>query len=314
MLVEKLMKDVFVDFIRENLQKDERIMIIDADLAKCIGSYPLEKEFPDRALNVGISEQNMASVAAGLASYGFIPFITSFGPFATRRICDQIMISICYARQNVKIVGTDPGISAELNGGTHMALEDIGVLRSIPHIVIYEPTDNVEFAAMLPQIRDHVGPVYIRMFRKCPPPVYKEDEKGFDLFKAKVYKEGKDVSLIASGLMVSTAIEAAGLLEKEGISAEVIVCPTIKPIDAATVIASAKKTRAVVTCENHNVMGALRSAVAEVLSEECPTVLQSVGVKEQFGEVGKINYLRKVFHMEAADIVAAAKKAITQKI
>ena len=166
---------------------------------------------------------------------------------------------------------------------------------------------------MLPQIRDHVGPVYIRMFRKCPMPVYKEDEKGFDLFKARVYQEGRDVTLIASGLMVSTAIEAAALLEREGISAEVIVCPTVKPIDAETIVASAKKTRAVVTCENHNVMGALRSAVAEVLSEQCPTALQSVGVKEQFGEVGKMSYLRKVFHLEAGDIVAAAKKAITAK-
>jgi len=313
MLKEKLMKEVFTDFIKENILADERIIIVDADLSKCIGSNPLEKEFPDRAINVGISEQNMASVAAGLASYGFIPFITSFGPFATRRICDQIMISICYAQQNVKIVGTDPGISAELNGGTHMALEDIGVLRSIPHIVIYEPTDNVEFAAMLPQIRDHNGPVYIRMFRKCPPVVYKEGDTDFNLFKAKVYREGKDVTLVATGLMVSTAIEAAKQLEEDGISAEIIVCPTIKPIDSETIIASARKTRAVVTCENHNVMGALRSAVAEVLCEQCPTVLQSVGVKEQFGEVGKMPYLRKVFHMEAADIVVAAKKAIGLK-
>lgn len=313
MLKEKLMKEVFVDFIRENIIADERIMIVDADLSKCIGSNGLGQEFPDKAINVGISEQNMASIAAGLASYGFIPFITSFGPFATRRICDQIMISICYAKQNVKIVGTDPGISAELNGGTHMALEDIGVLRSIPEIVIYEPTDNVELAAMLPQIRDHVGPVYIRLFRKCPPPIYQEGDTDFSLFKARVYKEGRDVTLIASGLMVSTAIEAADLLASEGISAEVIVCPTIKPIDAQTIIASAKKTRAVVTCENHNVMGALRSAVAEVLCEECPTILQSVGVKEQFGEVGKMNYLRKVFGMEVSDVVAAAKKAIALK-
>lgn len=313
MLKEKLMKDVFTDFIKENIITDPRVMIIDADLAKCIGSYPLQKEFPDRALNVGISEQNMASVAAGLASYGFIPFITSFGPFATRRICDQIMISICYAKQNVKIVGTDPGISAELNGGTHMALEDIGVLRSIPDIVIYEPTDNVELAAMLPQIKEHKGAVYIRLFRKVPDAVYDEGDTDFNLFKARVYKQGSDVTLVASGLMVATAIDAAKQLEAEGISAEVIICPTIKPIDAATIVASARKTRAVVTCENHNVMGALRSAVSEVLCEQCPTILQSVGVKEKFGEVGKMAYLRKVFNMEVSDIVNAARKAISLK-
>lgn len=299
-----LMKEVIVNFLREKLQSDPRAIVVDADLSKCIGSNSLEKEFPDRALNVGIAEQNMIGVAAGLASYGFKPFVTSFAPFATRRCCDQIMISVAYAKQDVKIVGTDPGISAELNGGTHMPLEDIGVLRSIPNMVIYEPTDNVELAAMLPQIYDHVGPVYIRLFRKNPPAIYEEGEK-FDLWKAKVLREGTDVTIVASGLMVSTALEAADALKQEGVSAEVIACPTIKPIDAETIVKSVSKTRAVVTAENHNVIGGLRSAVAETLAENCPVPLRSVGVKEQFGEVGKMPYLRKAFHMETADIIEA---------
>lgn len=307
-----LMKEVIVNFLREKLQSDPRAVVVDADLSKCIGSNPLEKEFPDRALNVGIAEQNMIGVAAGLASYGFKPFVTSFAPFATRRCCDQIMISVAYAKQDVKIVGTDPGISAELNGGTHMPLEDIGVLRSIPNMVIYEPTDNVELEAMLPQIYDHVGPVYIRMFRKNPPAVYEEGEK-FDLWKAKVLIEGSDVTVVASGLMISTALEAADALKGEGISAEVIACPTIKPVDAETIVKSVSKTHAVVTAENHNVIGGLRSAVAETLAENCPAPLRSVGVKEQFGEVGKMPYLRKVFRMEAADIIEAAKQVVALK-
>ncbi len=312
MIKDKLMREVLVDFLREEMRKNDKIVTVDADLAKCAGTNGLVPEFPDRALNVGIAEQNMASVAAGLSAYGFIPFIHTFACFATRRIADQIMISICYAKQNVKIVGTDPGITAELNGGTHMPFEDIGILRSMPNIVIYEPTDNAEFASALPQILNHYGPVYIRLFRKTPVEIFPEGFK-FDLFKANVIKEGKEVSIVASGIMVGTALEAAKLLEAENISAEVIACPTVKPLDSETILRSAKKTRAVVTAENHNVMGGLRSAVAEVLSENLPTVIKAVGIKEKFGEVGKMPYLRQVFNMEAADIVKAVKEAINLK-
>ena len=307
-----LMRDVLVEFLREKLSTDDETVVVDADLAKCAGTIALEKEFPDRALNVGIAEANMAGIAAGLSSYGFKPFITSFGPFASRRIADQAMISICYAKQNVKIVGTDPGIAAELNGGTHMPFEDVAIFRSIPHVLIYEPTDVIEFAEALPQIAEYPYPAYIRMHRKNPPIVHPADFK-FDIFKAHALKEGKDVTIVASGLMVSTALEAAKELEAEGISAEVICSPTIKPIDAETICASAKKTGAVVTAENHNVMGALRSAVAEALVENTPVPLESVGVKEKFGEVGKVPYLRKAFNLEVADVVAAAKKVISRK-
>lgn len=306
------MRDILVEFLREQILKDDKVMVMDADLAKCSGIITLQKEFPDRVVNVGVAEQNLASVAAGLASYGFIPFIHTFAPFASRRACDQVMISICYAKQNVKIIGTDPGISAELNGGTHMPFEDVGIMRCIPGMVVYEPTDNVEFYEALPQILAYKGPVYIRMFRKTPPAVYEEGYK-FDLFKANVIKEGTDITIIASGIMVSTALEAQAALQGEGISAEVIACPTIKPIDAETIIKSAKKTGAVVTCENHNTIGGLRSAVAEALSESCPTVIKSVGVKDKFGEVGKMLYLRKVYNMETTDVIAAVKDALAAK-
>ena len=309
---EKLMRDILVEFLREKIKKDKRVVTIDADLGKCSGFISLQKDFPRRSFNVGVAEQNMASVAAGLSAYGFIPFIHSFGTFASRRMCDQVMISICYARQNVKIVGTDPGISAELNGGTHMPFEDIGVLRSMPGLVIYEPTDNIELKEALPQILKHEGPVYIRMFRKIPARVHKPDYK-FNLFKADVLKKGKDVTLFASGLMASKAVDAAERLWKENIDAEVVLCHTIKPLDQETVIKSAKKTGCAVTCENHNVIGGLRSAVAETLSEHCPVPVKPVGVNDEFGEVGKLPYLAKRFGLETEDIIRAAKEAVAAK-
>lgn len=307
-----LMKEVLVDHMRNVLANDPDCVMLDADLAKCAGTNVLYKEFPEKCFDVGIAEANMASMAAGLSSYGFKPYISSFAPFASRRCADQIMISICYAQQNVKIIGTDPGIAAELNGGTHMALEDIGMLRSIPNILIYEPTDAMEFYKALPQIHAYPYPCYVRMHRKTPALLTKESDE-VDILKARVMRQGSDCTIVASGIMVETALLAADELQKEGVSVEVVCCPTVKPIDADTIVASAKKTGVVVTAENHNVMGALRSAVCEVLCENYPVPLESVGVKEKFGEVGKVPYLRKVFNMEVCDVVSAVKKAIARK-
>lgn len=307
-----MMRDAFGSTIAEIMRKDERVCVLDADLASCNGTAKLGAEFPERAIDVGIAEQNMASVAAGLSSYGFIPFITSFTPFATRRICDQIAISIAYAKQNVKIVGTDPGISAQLNGGTHMSMEDIGVLRSIPTMVIFEPVDNEQLIQALPQIIEHKGPVYIRMFRKDCPDVFGKDYK-FDLFKADKIEDGNDVTIFASGIMVEKAIKAAETLKAEGIDAEVVNVHTIKPIDAETVTESLKKTKCAVVAENHNVIGGLFSAVAEVAAQNCPTPIVPVGVKDVFGEVGKLAELAEKFEMTEKDIVAAAKKAVASK-
>lgn len=308
----KEMRQVFGSILEEMMEKDERIVVIDIDLAKANGTMKLRDKFPERAFDVGIAEANAASIAAGMAAYGFVPFVTTFTPFATRRMCDQVAISVTYAKRNVKIVGTDPGISAELNGGTHMSMEDIGVLRSIPNIVIFEPADNMQLAKALPQIVDYDGPMYIRMFRKANPAVYGDDYE-FNLFKADIVREGKDVTLFAMGMMVNEALKAVEMLKAEGIEAELIDVHTIKPIDRETVIASAKKTGAVVTCDNHNVMGGLKSAVAEVLIEECPVPLKAIGVQDHFGEVAKMDYLKKKYHMTAEDIIAAAKEVISKK-
>ena len=313
-MAQKLMKEVFVDFLREEMIRDEKRVLIDADLAKCIGSVKIHKEFPGRAFDIGIAEANMVGIAAGLSAYGFKPVITTFAPFATRRVADQVMISLAYSKQNCIIVGTDPGICAELNGGTHMPLEDIGMLRSIPDITIYEPTDIIELQAILPQIMKMKGVIYIRLNRKTPPLCYEGKENtAFDLNKADVIREGKDVSIIASGIMVETALIAADELKEKGIDAEVVCCHTVKPIDVETITESAKKTGAVVTCENHNVMGALRSAVCETLCESYPVPVESIGIKEKFGEVGKMSYLRKVFDMEVTDVVNAVIKVIQRK-
>lgn len=309
------MRELFSNEIEKLMQKDNNIVILNADLGKPNGFEKLMNKYPAKVFNVGIAEQNMACIAAGMSSYGFTPFTCTFTPFATRRICDQIAVSICYANQNVKIIGTDPGISAEYNGGTHMSFEDIGVLRSIPNIVIFEPTDNNQLKNLLPQILEYKGPLYIRMFRKSTPDVFVESEK-FDLFKSKIIKEGKDISIFCSGIMVYETLKANKILEEKGIDAEIINIHTIKPIDEESIIKSVSKTHAVVTSENHNIIGGLRSAVSEVLCENYmgPFAFRSIGVKDCFGQVGKMPYLKEVYNMTYNDIVLAVEECLKEKI
>lgn len=307
------LRAVLAQALIEEMHKNENIVVLDADLAKANGTMNIRKEFPERAFDVGIAEQNMASMAAGMSSYGFIPFIGSFTPFATRRICDQIAISIAYAKQNVKIIGSDPGITAELNGGTHMSVEDIGVLRSIPNIVIFEPVDCVQMKKALPQIIEHYGPVYIRMFRKVIPDVFDENNYEFDLFKADTIQEGSDVSIFASGIMVQEALKANEMLKEKGINAEIINIHTIKPIDADAVLKSVAKTGCAVVCENHNLLGGLASAVCEVTAQNNPVPVEMIGIKDHFGEVAKTPYLLNKYEMTAEHIVTACEKAIKRK-
>jgi transketolase len=309
----KEMRVVLMETLREAMKNDERIAVIDADLARANGTLPLHEIYPDRAFDVGIAEQNMASIAAGMASCSMIPFILTFTPFATRRICDQIAVSVAYARRNVKIIGTDPGLSAELNGATHMSVEDIGVLRSIPGLVICEAVDTVQLVQILPQIISYEGPVYIRLFRKTITPVFDPETYRFSLFQTDILAAGKDVSIFASGIMVQESIEALKLLEKDGISAELINVHTIKPLDEQSVIASAAKTGTVVTCENHNIIGGLGSAVAETLSRNLPVPVRMIGIQDRFGQVGLLPFLKGEYHMKAQDIADAAREAVKEK-
>lgn len=305
------MRAVYAACLAEMMENDRHVVVLDADLSKASGTLALYKRFPGQMFDCGVAEQNMASIAAGLSSYGFKPWIESFTPFATRRICDQIAISISYAGRNVKIVGTDPGIAAELNGGTHMSMEDIGVIRSIPGMVIFEPVDEVQLRSAMPVLNSYEGPVYIRLFRKELPVIFGEDYK-FDLFRADTLKEGRDLSIFVSGMLTGDVLEASKLLNAEGIDAEIINVHTIKPIDRETVIASARKTGTVLTVENHNVIGGLQSAVLETLAAEKIPVC-AVGVEDRFGEVGKLPYLREAMGLTVENIVAGARKALSRK-
>jgi len=303
---EREIRQTLASALVELAKKDDRIVVLDADLMSCHATKCFKEAFPDRFFNVGIAEQNMIGVAAGMASMGKIPFAYSFAPFATRRCFDQIFISVAYSGLNVKIIGSEPGVAAEVNGGTHMPFEDMAIMRSIPKMVCFEPTDATMMEKALPQIVEYPSAVYTRMFRKKAAKIY-DESLDFKLGKAIELKEGKDVAIIASGIMVERALEAAELLKAEGISASVINMHTWKPIDVEA-IKKAAKTGAIVTCENHNVYGGLGSAVAEVVVRECPVPMQMVGINDEFGQVGKNAYLSEVYHITTSDIISAVKK------
>lgn len=309
---EREMRQTLAGALVERAKTDDRIVVIEADLMSCHATKVFKQEFPERFVNVGIAEQNMIGIAAGMSTMGKIPFAYSFGPFATRRCYDQIFISVAYARQNVKIVGTDPGVLAEYNGGTHMPFEDMALMRAIPHMVCFEPVDATMLEKAVDQIVDYQGAVYIRLQRKKAEKVF-DDTLSFELGKAIKIKDGKDVTLIASGIMVARAIEAAELLKEDGISARVVNIHTWKPIDKDAIIKCAKETGAIVTCENHNVCNGLGSAVAEVVCQNSPVPMRLVGVKDEFGQVGKNAYLSEQYHITTQDIVEAAREVVKSK-
>ncbi|SHF03372.1 transketolase family protein [Clostridium fallax] len=306
------MRKVLCETMENLMNKHDNIIFMDGDLAEANGTMPLRKVFPERAFDTGISEQNMASMAAGMSAYGMNPYICTFTAFSTRRICDQIAISMAYAKQNIKIIGTDAGIASELNGGTHMSFEDIGVLRSIPNVTIVDLADEVQLKEALIETVDHKGVLYLRMPRKEAPKIYDENYK-FDLYKGDVIKEGTDVTIFCTGIMCKPSIDACEMLKNEGINAEVINIHTIKPIDKDIILNSLKKTKAAVTCENHNIIGGLYSAVSEVVARNYPVSVEPVGVDDHFGEVGSMKFLSKKYNMTAEDIVLACKKVIKTK-
>ena len=308
----KEMRQALADALVKVAETDNRIVVLEADLMSCHATKVFKTAYPDRFINVGIAEQNLIGVSAGLATMGKIPFAYSFGPFATRRCYDQIFISVAYAKQPVKIVGTDPGVTAEANGGTHMPFEDMSLMRAIPKMVCFEPADATMIERALPAIIEHNGPVYIRMPRKKQEKVY-DEIKDFALGKAIKVRDGKDLTIIASGIMVARAIEAADMLKEEGINATVLDMHTWKPIDEDAIIDAVKTTGAIVTCENHSTNGGLGSAVAEVVVEKCPAPVEMVGVRNSFGEVGKLPYLSERFGLTTKDIIEASRRALARK-
>ena len=310
---DKEIRQALAQALTERANTDDRIVVLDADLMSCHATKCFKEAHPDRFFNVGIAEQNMIGIAAGMAAMGKVPFTYSFAPFATRRCYDQIFISVAYSDLHVKMIGSEPGVAAEVNGGTHMPFEDMAIMRAIPKMICFEPTDATMMQKALAEIIDTPSAVYVRMFRKKAAKIY-DDSLDFKLGKAITLKDdGTDVTLIASGIMVERALEAAEILKEQGIGARVVNMHTWKPIDVEAIKESAKKTGAIVTCENHNIYGGLGSAVAEVVVRECPVPMGMIGVNDCFGQVGKNAYLSEVYGLTVNDIVVEAKKTIDKK-
>ena len=300
-------RDSYGNALVEVGREHDDLIVLDADLAGATKTCIFQKEFPERHWDCGIAEANMTGIAAGLATCGKVPFISSFAMFAAGRNFEQVRNSIGYPKLNVKIGATHAGISVGEDGATHQCLEDLALMREIPGMVVINPSDDVEAKAAVKAAYEHVGPVYLRFGRLAVPVINDNDGYKFEIGKGIVLKEGTDVSIFATGLEVSEALEAAKLLEADGINAEVINIHTIKPLDNELVVASATKTGKVVTGEEHSVIGGLGSAVAEVLCEPAPTKLLRIGVEDKFGESGPALELIKKYELDAESIYKKVK-------
>ena len=288
------------------------IVVLDADLSKSTKTATFKKKFPEKFINCGIAEANMISTAAGLASCGKTVFASSFAIFAAGRAYEQVRNSVGYPNLNVKIAATHAGISVGEDGATHQAIEDLSLMRSIPGMVVINPADSVETFAAVKAAIEHDGPVYLRFGRLATDVIYDENYK-FELGKASPVKDGSDVTIIACGMMVAESVRAAEILKSEGISARVINMHTIKPIDKDAIIKAAKETGAIVTAEEHSIIGGLGSAVAEVVGENCPVPVIRVGVEDKFGKSGVPAELLKEYGLTPENIAEKAKISVSKK-
>jgi transketolase len=295
----------YVDALIELARENPLIVVLDADVAKATRTCEFEKVFPERFFNCGVEEGNMMSVAAGLALEGFIPFATTFGVFASCRAADQVRNSIAYPKLNVKIAATHCGISTGGDGASHQANEDIAIMRSFPNMTVLVPGDYEEARQATRAAAAFDGPVYLRLGRDTYP-VVEEIHGGFEIGKAKRLAEGRDVTIVTTGIMVSEGLQAVELLARQGISAELLHMPTVKPLDEQAVVESARRTGAVVTAEEHSIIGGLGEAVAACLAERHPAPLRRVGVRDVFGESGMAQELLTLYGLRASDIAAAA--------
>ncbi|MCI9376628.1 MAG: transketolase family protein [Oscillibacter sp.] len=306
------MRVAFAAVMDELAAADPAVAYFDCDVINSTGMVEFCKKYPDRGIDCGIQEANMISVAAGASAVGMKPFTQTFGPFAARRVIDQVYISAAYAKLNVRMFGTDAGITASYNGGTHMPIEDMGLMRAIPDVTLLEPADSVMLADLMRQTKDRYGVFYFRTTRKVTDQIYEEGST-FEIGKAALLREGTDAAIIVSGYCTSDALAAADALAAEGLSVRVLNMFTWKPIDREAIAAAARETGAIVTVENHNILTGLGSAVAEVLCETCPAPLHRVGVPDRFGEVGSVDYLKKLFGMTKDDIIQAVRTVLARK-
>lgn len=293
-------------------QVNDQVVVLDADLSKSTKTNDFYKAFPERFFNMGIAEQNLIGAACGLATAGKIPFASSFAMFATGRAFEVIRNSVCYPKLNVKVCATHAGLTVGEDGASHESIEDMAIMRSIPNMTVLVPADGVEAEQMIFTAAKTYGPMYVRLGRSAVPTLFDENYK-FEIGKGVVVREGNDATIIACGIMVNEAVEACEALKSEGINVRVINMSTIKPIDRELILTAAKETGAIITAEEHSIIGGLGSAVSEVVSEECPVIVRKVGVKDVFGESGTPAELLKKHGLTAQDIVVAVKEAISKK-
>lgn len=301
------LREVYADTLISLTKESQKIIALEADLMGAIKMKKYMDTYPKNFINCGIMEANMVGVASGLSLRGFVPFMHTFGPFATRRCFDQLFLSIGYAGLNLKVIGSDAGVSAAHNGGTHMPFEDLGLMCLIPNATVIEVSDAVMFADLLKQVSKIYGLHYLRIVRKTMLQIYEEDST-FEIGKGIVLREGKDATVIATGIMLKEALEAHDILKKENINISVIDMFTIKPIDKDLLVQYAKKTGLIITADNHNVIGGLGSAVSDCLSEYYPTKVIKIGVKERFGQVGNQDFLQEEYGLTAKNIVRKVKE------
>ena len=306
-------RDSYGNALKELGAEHEDLIVFDADLAGATKTGVFKKAFPDRHFDCGIAEADMIVAAAGASTMGLVPFASSFAMFAAGRGFEQIRNSVGYPHLNVKIGATHGGISVGEDGASHQCCEDFALMRSIPGMVVMCPSDDVEARAAVRAAYEHQGPVYLRFGRLAVPVIHDEATFSFAIGKGEVLREGTDVAILATGLMVAEAVEAAKTLAEEGISACVVNLCTIKPLDEELVVKAARETGAIVTAENHNVTCGLGSVVANCLAKNAPTVQEFVGVQDQFGQVGPQDFLMDEYGLRAANIVAAVKKAVARK-
>lgn len=292
-------------------KNNENIVVLDADLACSTQTAMFGKEFPERFFNMGIAEQDMIATAAGLASQGKIPFASTFAMFATGRTYDQIRNSVCYPQFNVKIVATHGGITVGEDGASHQALEDVALMRCLPHMMVVVPADCKECEEVIKYAATHEGPMYIRIARTNVPDVFDENYE-FNPNKAMVLRDGKDVTIVTNGETLAEVIECADILEKAGIDAQIINLPVVKPLDNDTILEGAKKTGFVVTVENHSIIGGIGSAVCELLSEQQPTKVYRIGTNDEFGQSGEQRELMEFYGLTAEKLAQKIEKKFRQ--
>ncbi|MEM4160601.1 MAG: transketolase family protein [Thermoplasmata archaeon] len=305
------LRDAYGKALVELGRERKEVVVLDADLSSSTKTSLFARAFPDRFFNLGIAEQNLMSVAAGLAYAGKIPFASTFAVFATGRAYDQVRQSICYPNLRVRIVATHSGLTVGGDGASHQMCEDIGLMRSMPNIAIFSPCDAPQTREIIRNVVDYPGPVYVRLVRQDLPTITEGLE--FRLGEAQVLVDGADITIIATGSMVAPALLAAGQLKNQGISARVINIHTIKPIDLKTIVRCARETKGIVTVEEHTVATGLGAAVAEVVSEHCPTFVKRIGVPDIFGESGEPDALLEKYGLNVENIARKAKSIVEVK-